>query len=340
MGGKLQNVVGFLSVLALISGIAKADTNQDRVAELVHLQTVSKDGVVRLDEGGFRRFMSISDPRPYSLMLFFDAHQLRNNKELKLEEIRKEFALMASTYIRHNKGQPSESKVFFCDLEFRQAQGVFQLFGVQTLPHVRYVPMGSGDQHSSMEMGTEFPRNAEGMCSFMTSKTKIDCGEIERPPALTRNQIWALTALLVLVSPFVIKQMIAPQSPLRESRVWLSLALMVYFFSVSGGMHNIIRKMPLFMQDRNNPEKLVFFYQGSGMQLGTEGFVVGFLYTIVGVLLGFVTHFAPMMRSKVAQRVVMLVVITVSVVAVRKVIALDNWKTGYWIHAFWPTRWT
>jgi oligosaccharyltransferase complex subunit gamma len=76
------------------------------------------------------------------------------------------------------------------------------------------------------------------------------------------------------------------------------------------------------------------------MQLGTEGFVVGFLYTIVGVLLGFVTHFAPMMRSKVPQRVVMLFVITVSVVAVRKVIALDNGKTGYWIHAFWPTGWT
>lgn len=65
------------------------------------------------------------------------------------------------------------------------------------------------------------------------------------------------------------------------------------------------------------------------MQLGTEGFVVGFLYTIVGVLLGFVTHFAPMMRSKVAQRVVMLVVITVSFVAVRKVSWLDLHSEGY-----------
>jgi hypothetical protein len=40
--------------LALTAGIAEADTNQERVAELVHLQTASKDGVVRLDEGGFR----------------------------------------------------------------------------------------------------------------------------------------------------------------------------------------------------------------------------------------------------------------------------------------------
>ena len=114
-------MVGLFSVFALIAGIAEADTNQERVAELVHLQTTSKDGVVRLDKGGFRRFMSISGLRPYSLVLFFNAHQLRNNKELKLEEIQKEFGLMASTYIKHNKGQPSESKVFFCNLEFRQA---------------------------------------------------------------------------------------------------------------------------------------------------------------------------------------------------------------------------
>jgi oligosaccharyltransferase complex subunit gamma len=98
--------------------------------------------------------------------------------------------------------------------------------------------------------------------------------------------------------------------------------------------------MPLFMQDRNQPGKLLFFYQGSGMQLGAEGFVVGFLYTVVGLLLGFITQFAARIKSRMVQQILMLVGIAISFLAVRKVVLLDNWKTGYWIHAFWPTRWT
>jgi oligosaccharyltransferase complex subunit gamma len=40
------------------------------------------------------------------------------------------------------------------------------------------------------------------------------------------------------------------------------------------------------------------------------------------------------------QQILVLVGIAISFLAVRKVVLLDNWKTGYWIHAFWPTRWT
>ncbi|KAK1368407.1 hypothetical protein POM88_034499 [Heracleum sosnowskyi] len=59
-------------------------------------------------------------------------------------------------------------------------------------------------------------------------------------------------------------------------------------------MFNLIRQMPMFISDRDDPNKLVFFYQGSELQFGVEGFVVGFLYTIVGLLLAFVIHFLGM----------------------------------------------
>lgn len=332
--------LGFLMLVAAVVLVA-AESNEDRVQDLLHMQSQSKDGVIRLDENNFRRFMSTGEPRPYALILFFDASQLHANAELKLVEFRKEFGLVATAYAKHHKGQASDAKVFFCDLEFKQMQGVFQLFKVQALPHIRYVAAGSGGSEASQEMVQgEFPRSAEGIASFVTAKTNQPCGTIERPPPLSKGQIWALAIAILIATPFVIKIAASPDSPLREPMVWCLGALLIYFFSVSGGMHNIIRKMPLFMQDRSNPAKLVFFYQGSGMQLGTEGFVVGFLYTIVGLLLAFVTQFAPLIRSKLVQRLVMIVAITISFVAVRKVISLDNWKTGYWIHAFWPNRWT
>jgi oligosaccharyltransferase complex subunit gamma len=343
-GGRVFAVFLLLGLCVISPPVVFADTNADRVAELLHRQSKSKDGVIHLDESSFRRFMSTSDPRPYSLVIFFDASQLRDNRELRLEEFRKEFGLASLAYIKHNKGSTNAaaaSRVFFCDLEFKQSQQVFKLFGVTTLPHIRYIPPGNGNVDESEEMSqSEFPRSAEGMSMFVEAKTKQKSAAIERPPPISKWQMWFLVLAFLATTPFIIKKLIAPDSPMREPRLWCTIAILVYFFSVSGGMHNIIRRMPLFMQDRNQPGKLLFFYQGSGMQLGAEGFVVGFLYTVVGLLLGFITQFAARIKSRMVQQILVLVGIAISFLAVRKVVLLDNWKTGYWIHAFWPTRWT
>lgn len=75
------------------------------------------------------------------------------------------------------------------------------------------------------------------------------------------------------------------------------------------------------------------------MQLGAEGFAVGFLYMVVGLVLAFATHALAGWKSVSAQRGFMLVGMLVAYWAVSKVIYLDNWKTGYSIHAFWPNSW-
>lgn len=49
------------------------------------------------------------------------------------------------------------------------------------------------------------------------------------------------------------------------------------------------------------------FIRGSGMQLGAKGFAVGFLYTVVGLLLAFVTHVIVYVRNRNAQRLVMFI---------------------------------
>ena len=43
------------------------------------------------------------------------------------------------------------------------------------------------------------------------------------------------------------------------------------------------------------------------MQLGAKGFAVGFLYTVVGLLLAFVTHVLVYVRNRNAQRLVMFI---------------------------------
>lgn len=64
----------------------------------------------------------------------------------------------------------------------------------------------------------------------------------------------------------MVKSLVLGNTLLHDWTVWLSGALFLYFFSVSGTMFNLIRQMPMFLSDRDDPNKLVFFYQGPELQ--------------------------------------------------------------------------
>ncbi|KAI8000037.1 putative dolichyl-diphosphooligosaccharide--protein glycosyltransferase subunit 3B [Camellia lanceoleosa] len=318
------------------------DDESDIVSELLTLQSQSNSGIIRLSDHLLSRLLSSKPPRPFSLLIFFDALQLHDKSELQLKSLRSEFALLSSSFISNNAPNPSsKSNLFFCDLEFKDSQSSFALFGVNALPHIRLVPNSASDiKRDTLQMDAgDFSRLAESMAEFVESKTKLVVGPIHRPPIVSKTQVIVIVVALLISLPFLVKKLIAGETLLNDSKFWLAGAVFVYFFSVSGAMHNIIRKMPMFLADRDDPSKLVFFYQGSGMQLGAEGFAVGSLYTVVGLLLAFLTHVLVKVRSVNVQRLVMIVALFVSFWAVKKVVFLDNWKTGYGIHMYWPSSW-
>ncbi|XP_065879729.1 probable dolichyl-diphosphooligosaccharide--protein glycosyltransferase subunit 3B [Euphorbia lathyris] len=332
-----------LTPLLFISVANSASQSEEIVAELLYLQSQSDSGLIHLDDHKVSRFLtSTKAPRPYSLLIFFDAKQLHDKSELRLQDIHHEFSLLASSFITNNadKSSGSNGKLFFCYIEFKEAQSTFSLFGVNSLPHIRLIgPNVKNPKDSeSMDQG-DLARMAESMAEFVESRTKLSVGPIHRPPIVSRNQIAFIIVILLIWFPFMIKKVLSGQTLLHDPKIWLGGAIFVYFFSVSGAMHNIIRKMPMFLADRNDPNKLVFFYQGSGMQLGAEGFAIGFLYTIVGLLLAFITHVLVMVKNVTVQRTIMIISLVVSFWAVNKVISLDNWKTGYGVHTFWPSSW-
>ncbi|KAJ7539479.1 hypothetical protein O6H91_11G096000 [Diphasiastrum complanatum] len=336
--GRSSVVVG---VLALLCRQCVCDLNAERLSDLLQLQSAAADRVIAMDEATFPRFASDDDPRPYSLFIFFDAVMLWSNSELQLELLRKEFGLLASAYAKNNEGSDGATKVFFCTLELGNARSVFSLFGIASLPHIRFLPVGSGGPNESSEMELSGPfRSAEGMAAFLESKTKQKAGQIIRPPLISKSTILLLTSGLLVAAPFVIKMLAAQNTPLHNPQVWCIGALLVYFFSVSGGMFNIIRHMPLFVPDRNNPGSLMYFLEGSEMQLGAECLFVGLLYTAVGLILASVSHILVHLQSKNTQRWIMLLGMVVSYFAVRRVVALNNWKTGYRITSYWPKRWS
>ncbi|KNA09977.1 hypothetical protein SOVF_148670 [Spinacia oleracea] len=329
-----------LPLLLTLSFPTTATPSADLLNELENLQSTSPNGVIRLNDNLLRRIISLPRPRPFSLLIFFDAAQLHEKTELQLPTLKSEFAIVSKSFIQNNKESSNPPKIFFFDIEFKDSQKSFGLFGVNSLPHIRLVlPHVDNLKTSDLMDQGDFSRLAESMSEFVESRTKLTVGPLQRPPMFSGKQIVFLLACLMICAPFALKKILAGQTLLHDYKLWLFGAIFVYFFSVSGTMHNIIRKMPMFINDRNDPSKLVFFYQGSGMQLGAEGFAVGGLYTVVGLLLGFVTHGLVKIRSVTFQRFAMAVALIVSFWAVKKVVYLDNWKTGYGIHAYWPSSW-
>ncbi|KAL2495343.1 putative dolichyl-diphosphooligosaccharide--protein glycosyltransferase subunit 3B [Forsythia ovata] len=328
-----------LFIFSLLTPHASTLSDDSIVSELSALQSQSSTGVIHLNDPLLRRILSLPTPRPFDFLIFFDAQQLHSKAELSLPTLKSEFSLVSSSFYTNHPDE--KSLLFFFDIEFQESQSSFALFAVNSLPHIRLIPPSAIDlKKDSIQMdASDFSRLAESMAEFIESRTKLSVGPVHRPPIVSKKQIAFIAVAILIWTPFFLKKLIAGNTFLHDKNIWMAGAIFVYFFSVSGAMFNIIRKMPMFLADRNDPSKLVFFYQGSGMQLGAEGFAVGFLYTIVGLLLAFVTHLLIRVKNRTAQRVTMIIVLFVSFWAVKKVVFLDNWKTGYGIHAYWPSSW-
>ncbi|OIW12835.1 hypothetical protein TanjilG_24768 [Lupinus angustifolius] len=326
-----------LILIITLSSVTASASNDDLVAELLSLRSTSNSGVIHLDDHSISRFLaSATTPRPYSIFLFFDAVQFHDRPELRLAEYKKQFNLVSSSFIKNN---PNNAKIFFCDIEFQYSNLTYTRFGVRTLPHIRLVGPTQGFTDSEPMSKGDTTRFAESMAEFIEFKTNISVGPIHRPPLLSRIHIILITLAILAFIPYFIKKFIAGQTLFHSRKLWLAGSLFVYFFSVSGCMNNIIKKAPMYLVDNNNPSKLVFFYQGHGMQLGAEGFIVGFLYTVVGLLLAFLTQGLVKVSNVIVKTLVMLIALAVSVLIVKQVVVLTNWKTGYGIHGFWPSGW-
>ncbi|KAK4723562.1 hypothetical protein R3W88_026341 [Solanum pinnatisectum] len=301
----------FILVLLLLVRINHTLYSDDLVCELTVLRSRSSTGVIHLSNRLLWQILSVPVPRPFTLLIFFDSQKLHSDSEISLPKLKNEF-------------------LFFFDIEFQESQASVALFGVKSLPHICLVPPFAIDfERDSIQMvSSDISRHVESMAEFVEAKSEHTVGTIHRPGFISKKQRMCIIALGLILSPFLVKKIVSGNSLLHDKNIWMVGSIFMYFFSVSGTMCNIINKIPIAMVDRDDPGKLVFFYDGSGMQLGAEGFTVGFLNTIFGLMLAFVTHVLIHVKNRNIQRFVMLLAIFVSFWAVKKVSYLYNWKIG------------
>lgn len=139
----LVRLASALALLLLLPSAALAFN--ERAEDLLDLQQSSRDGVIHFKEDSFDRYVRGSEPRGYSLVLFYAAKQVADKPELGMPALRKDFGLVAQSYQKTHKGTPEELQVFFADVEFSESPKVFADTGVNAVPHIRRFPsVGDG----------------------------------------------------------------------------------------------------------------------------------------------------------------------------------------------------
>ncbi|XP_004232741.1 probable dolichyl-diphosphooligosaccharide--protein glycosyltransferase subunit 3B [Solanum lycopersicum] len=336
----IQSSFLLITILFLLSPITThSNSSDDVLSELIHLRSKSPLGLIHLKDPLLQRILSIPSPKPFSSLIFFDARQLHSKPDNSIPSIKYEFSLLSSSFLTNNP--QNNTQIFFFIIEFQESKSSFELFDVQALPHIRLIPIYVTDVKTDcIKMDASgYSMGADSMKEFVEMNADVNLGPIHAPPFIPKKMMMIIGAGFLIWSPFLVKKFVIGNTHLQNKYIWMVASILLYFFSVSGTMYTIIRKAPLFLIDRNDPGKYHIFYQGSGMQLGAEGFAVGFLYTIVGLLLALMTHVLLHLKNRGTQSLLMALGLFVSFWAVKRVIYLNNWKTGYGVHAYWPSGW-
>lgn len=324
-------IIALMCALAVISGRTTADDAV--VKDLLKLQRKSPDGVVFLDGPAFQKYLG-GRSRPYAVIVFANAVHLLQKPQLRLADLRTEFGYLAKSY-RSDAG--TLGKVFFVEIEFTKSAEVFARLNTKSLPYVfcinpTFSTEGSGVLRvpSTRTMQPQnyaaYPWTAHDMAGFVVETTSIKAARIVRPSLFTHWTFPILVLTVLAVGSAVGLKLYYAQF-MKNHAIWAFAILAVYMFSVSGGMHNIIRGVP-FQHVNRGTGKVVMFLQTAQSQLGAEGFIMGTLYTSSGLLIAALTHFVPLL-PKGGQKPVSLVIILAGLFCYYKIRSVYTWKTGF-----------
>jgi oligosaccharyltransferase complex subunit gamma len=333
--------VGMLVTLALMSLCAQRSScapqsvdPQGQVAKLLKLQQGSPDGVIKMDTAEWKQHVG-GRSRPHSLVVFSSAAHLLDKPNLRLRELRAEFGYAAKGY-RADAG--THGKVFLVEIEYMRTAEVFSRLPTKSLPYIFHVP-----PHFSLEGDgvlkvlprdvmqasdyQAYPWTAHDIGGWVAETAGVKAAKIDRPSFVT-HWTFPFVVLSVLMGGGAVAYKLYYSPLLKIPALWAAGIIFVFFFSVSGGMHNIIRGVPMQHLDPRTG-KVVLFLKTGQSQLGAEGFIMGALYTTVGLCLALLTHGAPYIPHKQAQMGASFLILLVTVLCYLNIKSTYQWKTGH-----------
>ncbi len=317
------------------------------LAELVALRDASPDAVIPFSEDTFARLASTppaASQRPYTLAFFLTAAHMMDKPKLGLRSMRKEWGRLAVAVKEAEAARPTGGKkphppIFMASLEFRHARDVFQRLGASSLPWVVTLRPGVAASPDSgplkLEAADVMRHEAYGarhwaasdFASFLKDRAPGAGAWVPSPPP-PPSIAGPLTGVALLATAAALAKPAwrLYNSPLAASKgLQAAGALAVWWFAVSAGLYNIIRGMPLVAPGGRGGRSRIFLDRGG--QLGAEGFIMGSLYTAVGLATAALTAVVPRVALP-SRRVAGFGTLAILWFAYSRVASIHAWKTG------------
>jgi oligosaccharyltransferase complex subunit gamma len=305
-----------------------------QVAALRALRAKSKDGVLTLDSAAFERFAA-GKTRPYSLFLMADARQFASAKRSLHAGLQAPFAAAAKAFAAEHAGTAADGRAFFARVVFEDARDVFARLGVKALPFLGHlapgVPVRAGGGAVALAPEDRMPAQpgpwpADVIGAFIAARTGLAAGDVAAAATPPRSRAGPLVGLALIALLARAGFALADAPLLRWPPLYALGALFVYWFSLSGGMYNIIRGVPAVGFDQRTRSAVVFS-RGQG-QMGAEGFIMGSVYLAFGLAVAALTRAAGKGADEAARRRAGYALLGLGFVAMRTVCSAHEWKTS------------
>ena len=306
---------------------------------MLELQRRSSTGVITLDNDAFNKF-AVGKGRPYSLFIFGDARQFRKQSKLQLDTRFEAFSTVAKAFASTHAGKTTEGKVFFIRLMFEDARDAFGRLGVRGLPYnarippsLHIKPTGSIPLPKEELLSTSMSAGltAQEVGSFVQERTGLTPGDLSAAGAASRSRFLPLFTLAFLAGASFVGYKLYYARFVRIPALYAIGGLIIFWFSVSGGMYNIIRGVPFVGYDPRSKSAVVFT-SGSG-QMGAEGFIMGTFYVVFALLFASFSKLLPTVKEESERRLRGWVMLGAAAVIFRIVLGNHAWKTR--MQSFW-----
>lgn len=201
--------------------------------------------------------------RPYSLFVFCDAAAIPEAKSLKLHQYVKNMAVVSKHVAAHARKQGPDdpaSKIFFVQIDMAHSRDIFMALGVQNLPWALHIAPDTRWSSGKWDIATDdmMTPTSHGrsvwtvsdIARFVKERAHVDIGPVQEPSIL-RDPFFVGTFLALLLPMLWCAWKIYTSSWIGSPWIWTTFVLAVFMFATSGGLHNIIRSVPLVRAGEN-----------------------------------------------------------------------------------------
>lgn len=259
---------------------------------MVQQSKKSSDGFISLTSSSFQKYM-LGEMRMFPSILYITTKD--STQCPPCASVRSILSQLAKAYKESQfPGGKSDPKhyLFFTELSHSQSNAkTFSDLKIKTIPLIVF--LDSRTEASSVDTILQDESNIfslqgatlQSLINWISEKSGVPAPELSQSESPQQrkasggvgiSQEGFIALALIVIIPLIYFQRNNPM-------VYFAAAVLVFLFSISAGMYNVIRKVPFTTINKDG--STMYFTGGSQQQLGAGGYIAGSMQVAIGLIM-------------------------------------------------------